>query len=88
MLEHGNGETENPPKTLPTYVRRAFPGGKSLAESVVLLPAVPRICLAAVVIGVRRAESGIFENQSPAVAKGDFFGLPSGALVETVWVGL
>jgi hypothetical protein len=36
--------------------------GKSLTESVDLLPAVPRIVLETVVIGVRRAGSGIFED--------------------------
>ena len=32
--------------------------------------------------------SGDIENQSPAVAKGDFFGLPGGALVEAFGVGI
>jgi hypothetical protein len=45
---------------------------------------MPRIGLAAVVIGVRRAESGIFEDQDAAITEGDFFGLPGGALVEGV----
>ncbi len=62
MLEHGNGETEIQVKKAAAYGRRAFLDGNSLAKSVVLLPAVPRICLAAVVIGDRRAESGVFED--------------------------
>jgi hypothetical protein len=62
MLEHGNGETEIQVKKAAAYGCRAFLDGNSLAKSVVLLPAVPRICLAAVVIGVRRAESGVFED--------------------------
>jgi hypothetical protein len=56
-LEHGNGETENQAKKSAAYVRRAFQGGNSLAESVALLPAMPRICLAAVVFEPLQAES-------------------------------
>ncbi len=84
MLEHGNGETENQAKKPVAYVRRAFQGGNSLAESVVILPAMPRICLAAVVFEPLRAGSGIFEDQDAAIAEGDFFGLPRRALVERV----
>ena len=62
MLEHGNGETEIQVKKAAAYGRRAFLDGNSLGKSVVLLPTVPRICLAAVVFGVGRAASGIFEN--------------------------
>ena len=43
-----------------------------------------KIVLAAVVFGVRRAASGIFEDQDAAIAERDFFGLPDGALVERV----
>ena len=62
MLENGNGETEIKVRKPVAYVRRAFQGGKSLAEIVALLPAVPRICLAAVVFEPLRAESGVFED--------------------------
>jgi hypothetical protein len=85
MLEHGNGETENQAKKSAAYVRRAFQGGKS-SQRVALFPAVPRICLAAVVFEPLRAVSGIFEDQDAAIAKRDFFGLPGGALVELAWL--
>jgi hypothetical protein len=62
MLEHGNGETEIQVKKAAACGRRAFLDGNSLAKSVVLLPAVPRRFLAAVVFGVGRAASGIFED--------------------------
>jgi hypothetical protein len=88
MLEQGNGETEIQVKKAADFVRRAFLDGNSLAKSVVLLPAVPRICLAAVVIGVRRAESGIFENQGAAIIEEDFLGTPCRALVELVGLRL
>ncbi len=53
MLNNGNCETENQAKKPAAFVRRAFQCGNSLPESVVLLPAMPRIGLAAVVFGVR-----------------------------------
>jgi hypothetical protein len=40
--------------------------------------------LAAVVFGVGRAASGIFENQGAAIIEGNFLGTPCRALVETV----
>ena len=63
MLNNGNCETENQAKKPAAFVRRAFQCGNSSPESVALLPAVPRICLAAVVFEPLRAESGIFEDQ-------------------------
>jgi hypothetical protein len=45
---------------------------------------MPRIGLAAVVFGVRRASSGVFEDQDAAIAEWDLFRLPGGALVERV----
>jgi hypothetical protein len=44
-----------------------------------LLPAMPRIVLAAVVFEPNRAGSGIFEDQNAAIAEREFFGLPGGA---------
>ena len=44
--------------------------------------------MAAVVIGVRRAESGIFENQGAAIIEEDFLGTPCRALVELVGLRL
>ncbi len=32
--------------------------------------------------------SGVFENKSPAVVQLDFLRFPSGALVETIWIGM
>ncbi len=50
--------------------------------SVALVPALPRILLAAVVFE-GRAVSGIFENQDAAITEEDLFGVPGGALVES-----
>jgi hypothetical protein len=58
-----------------------------LVGSIAFQDAVPRYFGAAVFFGRFRA-SGEIENQSPAVAKGDFFGLPTGSLVEAVRVGV
>jgi hypothetical protein len=65
---------------------------------VVILPAMPRISLAAVVLEPLRAASGIFEDQGAAITEGDFFWPPIRAysfaratahkLVERVWLGV
>ena len=49
---------------------------------------MPRISLAAVVLGTLRAESGIFEDEGAAIAERNFFGLPGGGLVERVGLRL
>ena len=49
MIEHGNGETENQGGKAAPDVHRAFQDGNSLVESVVILPAMPRIGFVAVV---------------------------------------
>ncbi len=60
--------------------------GKSLAVSVGLQTAAARSFLAAVDLFIWQA--ALFEDQSAAVAKGDFRGLPSVALVVAVLVRL
>jgi hypothetical protein len=35
-----------------------------------------------------RAGAGVFADQGAAITEGDFFGLPGGALVERVWLGV
>jgi hypothetical protein len=51
---------------------------------------MPRISLAAVVFEPLRAASGIFEDEDEdaAIAERDFFGLPSGGVVELVGLRL
>ena len=80
----GGASARKPPELAGIWRNREISDGKSMPESIALLPAMPRIGLAAVVFGVRRAASGIFEDQDAAIAERDFFGLPDGALVERV----
>ena len=45
-------------------------------------------CFGGGYLGGLRAESGIFEDQGAAIAEGDFFWLPGGALVELIGLGV
>ena len=55
MIEHGNGETENQAKKAAPDIRRLFQDGKSSPRTIILLRAMPRIILGAVVLGFLRA---------------------------------
>ena len=79
MRESGNGETENQVKKPAAYVRGAFQGCHSSTESIIDLPAMPRISSAALALGSLRAASGTFEDEDATIAERDFFGLPGGA---------
>lgn len=55
MIERGNGETENQAKKDADDIRRLFQDRKSLPITLILLGAMPRIILVAVVLGFLRA---------------------------------
>ena len=59
----GGASARKPPELAGICRNREISDGKSMPESIALLPAMPRIGLAAVVFGVRRAALGIFEDQ-------------------------
>ena len=77
----GGVSGRNPPELDGIWRHEVISEGKPRSESVAPRAAVPRYSDTVAFFWRFRA-SGDIENQSPAVAKGDFFGLPGGALVE------
>ena len=78
----GGVSVRNPPELAGIWWLEVISEGKSFTASVALRAAVPRYFGSGLFGTERFRPSGVVENQSPAVAEGDFFGLPGGALVE------